>query len=328
MTKDLVLAALKKTNGYVSGEKISSELSITRSAVNNAIRALREDGYDILSSTNRGYCLVSSPDIISVGELLQYLPKERLELVTCLDSVDSTNSYLKRAAQSSAASGQIVIANSQTSGRGRLGRSFTSSEGKGIYLSALFAPDCSPEEIANITAWTAVAVSKAIQNITNLKCGIKWVNDLVIENKKVCGILTEMSVEAESGKVQHIIIGIGVNVHYKESDFPEEIRNIASSLSCFSEKKISRAALTAAIISELDLMMKKWPHSLNEYLSDYRARCVSTEKEVYIVKNGEKIQAFSEKIEDDFSLTVRYPDGTSEKVASGEVSVRGLYGYI
>ena len=328
MTKDLVLASLKKTNGYISGEKISTELKITRSAVNNAIKSLREDGYDILSSTNRGYCLVSSPDKLSPGELLSYLPKERTNSILCLDTVDSTNSYLKNMALSGAQTGQVVIANSQSSGRGRLGRSFTSSEGKGIYMSYLFRPDCSPAEISNITAWTAVAVSRAIDRITGLSCGIKWVNDLVIENKKVCGILTEMSLEAESGRVQHVIIGIGVNVHYKDTDFPEEIRDIAASLSSFSEKEISRSALAAAIIEEIDKMICLWPLALKEYLGEYRERCISTEKEVYLIKNGENTRAFSEKIDDDFSLIVRYQDGTTDKVSSGEVSVRGIYGYI
>lgn len=328
MTKDLVLAALKKSNEYISGERISAALGVSRAAVNAAIKSLREDGYEILSSTNRGYLFVSSPDKLSFGEMLSVLPEGRASRVLCLESVDSTNNHLKALAHQGVPNGQVVIANSQTAGKGRLGRSFTSMPDKGIYMSLLFRPDCSPSKISNITAWTAVAVSRAIERTCGIRTGIKWVNDLVVENKKVCGILTEMSVEAETGSIQHVVIGIGINVSHEAEDFPQDIREIAASLSMFTDKKISRASLAGAVIEELDKMAKDWPSGASEYLGAYRSCCVSTGKEVYLIKNGERIDAFSETVDENFALVVRFKDGSREAVSSGEVSVRGLYGYI
>ena len=230
MTKDAVLAILRKENDYISGEHISRLLGVSRAAVNTAVKALRAEGYEISSSTNKGYHLDAVPNSISAQELAAYLDEARMQTVECLASVDSTNNRLRELALAGAPNGQVVLANEQTQGKGRRGRAFASPQDNGIYLSILFHPDTLPTDIVEITAWTAVATNNAIEEVCGVRAGIKWVNDLVIDRKKICGILTEMSVESESGYIQYLIIGIGINVNEQAEDFPEEVRHIATSL--------------------------------------------------------------------------------------------------
>lgn len=326
MTKDAVLAILRKENDYISGEHISKLLGVSRAAVNTAVKALRAEGYEISSSTNKGYHLDGVPNSITAKELSAYLDAERMQAVECLDSVDSTNNRLRELALSGAPSGQVVLANRQTQGRGRRGRAFVSPQDNGIYLSFLAHPDCLPTDIAEITAWTAVATNNAIEAVCGIRAGIKWVNDLVIDRKKICGILTEMSVESEGGYIQYVIIGIGINVNGQAEDFPEEIRSTATSLAMETGKAHSRAQLAAALIRELDKMCAAWPKGKLHYLECYRRDNITTGKEITVVRGAEEIPAFATAIGEDFSLKVRYADGRSESLSSGEISIRGLYG--
>ena len=158
-----------------------------------------------------------------------------------------------------------------------------------------------------------------------MRAGIKWVNDLVIDRKKICGILTEMSVESESGYIQYLIIGIGINVNGQAEDFPAEIRSTATSLAMETGKTHSRAALAAALIRELDKMCQAWPKEKTEYLEAYRRDNITTGKEITVVRGTEEAPAFAVAIGDDFSLRVRYADGRSEALSSGEISIKGLY---
>lgn len=328
MTKDSVLAILKNSTDYISGEKISKQLNISRAAVNAAVQTLRKEGYDISSATNKGYLLNGSSDKLSIGELLALLPRERVDRVVCLDTVDSTNTYLKQLAQQNTADGFIVVANEQTGGRGRLGRSFQSIKDKGIYISMLMRLNSSPAETTNITAWVAVAICRAIETVCGVRPGIKWVNDLVLNGKKICGILTEMSIEGETGNVQHVVTGIGINVNHQLSDFSEDIRQIASSLAIETGGVINRAQLTAQIIQNLDAMRFDWPFKKEEYLTAYRERCVILNQEVRIIRNGKEDIGTAVDIDDNFGLIVHFVDGHKENITSGEVSVRGFYGYV
>lgn len=328
MTKDEVIAILRKDGGYVSGAEISQKLGLSRAAVNFAVKALRKDGYDILSSTNKGYFLRGCAERPSTGELLALLPKERLERVVCLDTVDSTNNYLRTLAQNGASAGQAVIANSQSAGRGRLGRSFFSPGDSGLYLSYLLRPETSPEDTSAITARVAVAMCGAIERVCGVRPGIKWVNDLVLGGKKLCGILTEMSLESENAHIQYLITGIGVNVSHRAEDFPEDIRAVASSLFAETGVRVSRAQLACEMLKVLDLLREEWPNEKRKYLDAYRKDCVTLGKDVSFTRGGERFTAFAEDIDDDFGLVVRLPDGTRESLSSGEVSVRGLYGYV
>ena len=324
MIKEEVLAILKKKNDYVSGEKISTRLGVSRMAISPAVKSLRSDGYNISSVTNKGYRLLENQnmDKLTTGELMTYLSKERMETVLCLDIIDSTNTKLRELAFDGAASGYVVVANQQTSGRGRLGRSFMSPKDTGIYLSVLLRPDCLPKDCPAITAWTGVAVSRAIKRITDVSPSIKWVNDLFMNDKKICGILSELSVESESGHVQHIIVGIGINVNERPDEFPDELKNIATSIYAETGKKTSRAELAAALIEELDIISSKWPDAKEEYLAEYRKLTMTTGRDIYVISGENKTKAKALEINDDFSLKVRYEDETIENLSSGEISTR------
>ena len=331
-TKDHVIASLIKADDYISGEKISSSLGISRAAINTAVKTLRATGYEIESSTQKGYRLIGHPDIINAGELLPFLPSDRVETIHAYDEVASTNDTLKQLSFEGAPEGTVVIADYQSKGKGRRGRSFDSPHGTGIYFSYLMRPSIAPADASQITAWTAVAIRRAIAKACGISPEIKWVNDLVVNSKKITGILTEMTFESESGMIDSIIIGIGINVNQVESDFPEEIRNIAGSLRMTKGESIPRAKIVAAMVEEMDKLASSIPGSASEYLSEYKDSCLTLGKEVSVVKvhdSGETPRhGTAIDINPDFSLKVRFEDGHEEDLSSGEVSVRGLYGYI
>ena len=219
MLRDDVLLLLTEAEGYLSGEEMREKLGVSRAAVSQAVRALRADGYDIDAVTNRGYCLRARPDTLTAGDVLSYLPEARRATVRCFAQIDSTNSYLKAEAMRGAPDGLCAIADRQTAGRGRAGRPFRSDAGQGVYLSMLLRPNCAPTAAMTMTAHVAVAVCRALE-ACGVQPGIKWTNDLVLGTKKLCGILTELTVEAETGTVDSIVAGIGVNVRQRPEDFP------------------------------------------------------------------------------------------------------------
>ncbi len=341
MTKEKVLEILHSSKNYVSGEKMSNILNISRAAINKAVKSLREEGYEIDSVNNRGYKLLFSPGNLTRGELMAYLSPERMEKVVCFESINSTNLKLSELAVSGAEDSMTVIANEQTRGRGRRGRSFSSPKDKGLYLSYLMRRSETPKDVTGITAWAAVAVERAIENVIGIQAKeegrdpgalpdvlIKWVNDIIINSKKVCGILTELSMEGESRYVNSLIIGIGININEEKEDFSEDIRELASSLFLETGMKINRARLAAKIIEELDGLNRAFPDKPELYLRDYRDHSLVTGKEIFVYDNielsdGRKATAL--KINDDFSLNVRFEDtGEITDLSSGEVSIRPM----
>ena len=327
-TKDYVISKLLSTDGYISGESLSLELGISRAAINTAVKSLRSDGYDIESVTNRGYHLNNHPDLLTTGEILAIIPESRMQTINVLTEVDSTNKMLKDLTYNGAPEGTVVMSDFQTAGRGRLGRTFASPKGKGIYISYLLRPTTSPEIISKITCWSAVAVRNAILRTCNIKPSIKWVNDLQINGKKICGILTEMNIESEIGTINSVVIGIGINVNNDFIDFPEEIRDIASSirLETNEETPIHRASLVAALIDELDKLCTSFPDANDEYLEQYRESCSTVGLDVSVVSAHNHTSEIPRLgtaigIGDDFSLQVIFEDGHSECLSSGEVSV-------
>ncbi len=330
MTRDRVLALLKESgNAYCSGAKMSRILGLSRAAVWKAIEGLRQDGYAITSIPNRGYRLEGSPDRLSSGELAGALSGCTIgSNLICLDCIDSTNNYAKKLAEGDAPHGTVILTEQQTGGRGRQGKSFSSPAGKGLYLSVLLRPDLPPMEVVNLTAWTAVAVCDAIEEVIGERPGIKWTNDIILHNKKLCGILTEMGLEAESGQLQYVVAGIGINVSQTEEDWGEELSPIAISLEQALGRSVRRADLAAAVIRCLDRMVQDFPEKKEEYLARYRADCVTIGHEVRLVQKGTSRTAFAETIDDEFALVVRWPDGAQEAITAGDVSVRGLLGYV
>lgn len=223
--------------------------------------------------------------------------------------------------------GTAVLADCQTAGRGRRGRSFQSPAGKGLFFSILWRPDCAPEELLPLTALSAVAVCRAIQRVTGVRPQIKWPNDLVLGGRKLAGILTEMSLEGESGHVSHVVVGIGINVHQQPEDFAGEVADIATSLDLSLDGRVCRAQLAAALLEEMDYLRREVLFAPERWLADYRAACLNIGRTVCLLRGDTRETVQALRIDEQYGLVVRHEDGTEETVRSGEVSVRGLYGY-
>ena len=330
MSREKVLSLLlKQGDRYVSGEAMSRTLGISRAAVWKAIEALRQEGYTIQSAPNRGYRLSDAPDRVREGELSGPLSGCRVGgSLMCLETIDSTNTEAKRQAMAGAPDGLVIVSEEQTGGRGRRGRSFQSPKGKGLYLTALLRPKLDPSQVADITAWVAVAASRAVEACCGLRPGIKWTNDLVLGGRKLCGILTELELEAETGEPSAVIAGIGINVGQTDGDFGPALSRVATSLEQELGSPVRRADLAVCLLRALDDMYAAFPAAKADYLAEYRARCVTTGHEVYLVRGEERLPAFAESVDEDFALLCRMPDGSRRRVTAGEVSVRGLMGYV
>ena len=326
--KEKVLALLISRQGDpLSGEEMSRSLGVSRAAVWKAIDTLRTDGCEIEAAPRRGYRLIHVPDLLTEGTILPYLSAERSAPIVCLDSIDSTNNYAKSIAMKNGTDGTAVVADEQTGGRGRQGRSFLSPKGKGIYLTLLYKPAVPPARAVSLTACAAVAVCDGIENACGTRPGIKWTNDIVMNGKKLAGILTEMSIEGETGMLQYVVTGIGINITQEPSEFPPEVRSIATSLSWEIGHPVTRGRVCACLIDSLDNAYRKWLSGSSNYQTRYRADCLTIGKPVRIIRPDGTREAFAESLDDDLGLIVRYPDGTRETVTAGEVSVRGLWGY-
>lgn len=330
MLRQKILQILTERAGsYVSGEEMSRELKVTRAAVWKAVTSLREAGYGISSATNHGYRLESSPDLLSDEAIRAELKTRTVgRSIVLLESVDSTNTYAKKLALEGAADGTVVIAEEQTGGRGRMGRSFQSPRGKGVYLTVIFLPQAEPSALLTLTARTAVAVCDAVEEVCGVRPRIKWTNDILMGEKKLCGILTEMGIEGESGRLQYVVAGMGINVGHRAEDFDETVRTVATSLFLQLGKTVSRARLAARLISRLDSMYSELLAGSQDYLEQYRADCITVGRQVRVIRGESVRPAFALGIGEDASLLVRYEDGSTEALMAGEVTVRGLEGYI
>lgn len=240
------------------------------------------------------------------------------------ESLDSTNTLAKKMAADGAPHGTVIIADHQSAGRGRLGRSFNSPAGSGIYMSVILRPCCRPDQLMHLTCAAAVAMCNAVESSCGFRPGIKWINDLVAGSKKLAGILTELALNPQTGRVDYAIIGIGINC--TQRTFPPELRSIACSLQTVTGNPIDRANLAAAMILELEKMGR----TLNEKestLTRYRKDCVTLGAQVVVLRGELRRTGTAIDMDADGGLIVAFDDGTTETVNSGEVSVRGLYGY-
>jgi len=329
-SREAVLSLLRGEEGFLSGQELSRRLGLTRAAVWKAVDALRREGYEIEARTGLGYRLSAAPDALTEAEIRSFLGPTRLvgRELRCFEELDSTNNYLKTLPE--APDGLAVTADSQTAGRGRMDRSFQSPKGQGIYLSVLLRPRLSPDRLPPVTALAGVAVCAAVERVCGVRPGLKWPNDPVLNGKKLCGILTELSLEAETGRVQSLVLGIGVNVGQGEEDFSPEVREVATSLRQVLGRPVSRPQLAAALLEELDRAYAALlAGDLSAYLAAYRSRCVNLGKTVQLIPfgGGERETAQAVDIDGEFGLVVRGADGKERAVRSGEVSVRGLWGY-
>lgn len=237
-----------------------------------------------------------------------------------LQTVDSTNSYLKAQAALGAPHGLVVTAETQTGGRGRFGRSFQSPAGKGLYCSVLLRPQCPVSQLPHLTPWAAVAVCRAVEAITPLRPRIKWINDLLLEGKKLCGILTEADISPD-GTVTALILGIGLNLTQQEEDFTPDVAAMATSLTQHLPHPPSQEEMLTALLNELKRMWTEFPARQADYLADYRVRCATLGQWVTVTTPGESRTAFAHGLTEDFALLVDFPDGSTQALHSGEVSL-------
>lgn len=243
------------------------------------------------------------------------------------DGIDSTNDYLKRIARQGAPHGTVAIADHQTGGHGRRGRTFLSPEGVGIYLSMLIRPNCSVQDLMHLTCATAVAMCDAVEAAAGFRPGIKWTNDLVYEKRKLGGILTELGF-TPLGQLDYAIIGVGINCCQHQEDFAPEIRDIAGSLAMVSGQRIDRGRVAAAMMDALYRMDQTLLTHKENMLCRYRENCITLNQEISLVRGDEVRHGYALSVDEEGALIVRFSDGHTEAVNSGEVSVRGMYGYL
>ena len=321
MTKDAVLDLLKQnTDKYISGAEIGRRLSVSRTAVWKAVEQLKEAGYQIESVSNKGYLLSSNSDVLSEEGIMRYLKDPRLQ-IRVFPSITSTNTVLKAKAAEGAAAGLVLLAEEQTDGRGRMGRSFYSPSHTGLYMSLLLRPSMPAADITGITASAAVAVAQEIEQLSGQKASIKWVNDVFVQDKKVCGILTEASIDCETGAVHHLVIGIGINTALPEGDFPEELREIAGTAFGGDPIPELRCRLAAGI---LDRLMAYADDLTSEMIfREYKKRLLVLGRPIYILSVGKAPEpAVVLDLDRDYSLLVQREDGSVQRLNSGEVSIR------
>ncbi len=243
------------------------------------------------------------------------------------DTIGSTNTQAKALALQGAPHGTVILAGHQSGGRGRLGRSFHSPADAGIYMSVLLRPECHPAELIHLTCAAAVAACDAVEGAAGIRPGIKWTNDLVYGKRKLAGILTELGLDKQ-GKISYAIIGIGINCSQQIPDFPRDIRDFAGSLASVTGRNIPRARVAAALIERLEQMDRELLRGKDAMLDRYRRDCVTLGQRIRLLRGEEVRYGTALDIDDQGALVVSFDGGTTEAVSSGEVSIRGMYGYM
>ena len=321
MTTDAkILSALRTYPDGLSGALLAERLGISRAAVWARIEELRHVGFDIEAGPHFGYRLVDEPDTLLADDLLSLLGKTRVigRDIQVFKQTTSTNDVMEKLARDGVREGVVVFAESQTRGRGRLGRKWLSPTHKGLWFSVLLRPDLRPQESTQLTVASAAALRRAIKSVTGLSAEIKWPNDLLLGGKKVVGILTEMSAEVD--RVRHVILGIGVDVNQEAHEFPPELRKTATSLKIESGQTLSRAELATAILRELDadyarICAGKFPAIADEW----EAGCVTLGRNVTVLIGDRKFRGQAESLDEDGALLIRTEHGHLERIIGGDV---------
>lgn len=325
--KEEILRLLRSADGYISGQELCNRFGVSRTAVWKAINQLKEAGYEIEAQQNKGYRLMAAPDLMTEAEIKSLMHTEWVaKEVLYFDTIDSTNTKAQELAEKGYPSGTLVVADKQESGKGRRGRSWVSPSGTGIFMTLMIKPDINPNNASMLTLVAALAVAKAITSVTGEEALIKWPNDIVVNGKKVCGILTEMN--AQFDYINHIVVGIGINVH--NESFPEEISQMASSLLIEAGgKRFHRAQIIAETMSYFeqyyDIFLKT--QDLSALVREYDELLVNRNKSVRVLDPKEPFDGKAMGITPKGELIVETWE-SRKLVSSGEVSVRGIYGYV
>lgn len=322
-----ILTLLREKDGYVSGQELCNRFGVSRTAVWKVINQLKESGYEIEAVPNKGYHLVGQQDVLNKSEIESRLhTKWAGKQLSYVASTGSTNVDVKRLLEEGAPEGVLVVAGEQTQGRGRRGRSWQSPPDTNIYMTLGLRPDFQPELAPMVTLIDAMAVAEAVRDVCGLETQIKWPNDVVIGGRKICGILTEMS--AETGYIQYVVIGTGINVNI--TDFPEEIKNTATSLYLEKKETVLRAPIIAKTMEYFEAYYEKFIRTkdLSLLLEDYHKRLVNKDEVVKVLDPQGEFEGIARGIDEKGQLLVEKKDGGIVPVYAGEVSVRGVYGYI
>lgn len=331
--KSDILTLLRNSKDYVSGQQLCDQFGVSRTAVWKVINQLKEEGYEIESVPRKGYRLVETPkDILSKSEIASRLhTKWAGRKLYYLESTGSTNTDAKRLAEEGEPHGTTIVANMQTAGKGRRGRTWQSPAGANTYFTILLKPDFSPDKASMLTLVMALSVAEAIEEITGLKADIKWPNDIVVHKKKVVGMLTEMSTTPEMDEIQYVVIGVGTNVNYDSPEnFPEELRTTATSLRIEAGHLINRAALTERMLARFEVNYEKFEETLDlsGLMDSYEKHLINVGAQVRVLDPAGEYTGISRGINAVGELLVEKENGETINVYAGEVSVRGLYGYV
>lgn len=322
-----ILKMLRENDGYISGQRLCEEFGVSRTAVWKAINQLKEDGYEVEAVRNKGYHIVDSPDVMTEAELKSLIDtKWAGREVVYYDETDSTNLRIRQMGDEGAPHGTLAVADMQKAGRGRRGRGWVSPAGCSIYMSLLLRPEFPPAKAPMLTLVMAYSVATAIQKCTGLDVQIKWPNDIVLNGKKIVGILTEMSTEIDY--INHVVIGVGINVNMEH--FSEDIAQTATSLRIETGGKVKRAPIIAEIMRQFEENYEQFVQreDLSAIQEAYNSLLVNRDREVKIISGESSYQAHALGINSQGELQVRRADGAIEEIYAGEVSVRGVYGYV
>lgn len=320
-TKEKVLELFEKNKGiYFSGEELAKQLNVSRASVWKAVTGLRKDGYAIDAVTNKGYCLSEKGDILSAQGIMKYLPSEYQNMDIRVErETESTNAAAREYAEQGMQEGFLLVAGEQTKGRGRYGRTFFSPQGTGVYFSLLLRPKgVLAQQGTSLTAMAAVAMCEAVKELSGKPTGIKWVNDIYVNGKKVCGILTEASMGLESGMLDYVILGVGVNVYPPETGFPESLVDKAGIV--FDEMQDDmKNRLIALFLENFGAYYLK--QSEKSYIEKYKEYSLVTGKRIQVLSEYGKREAYVLGIDDDCRLLVEYENGERATLSCGEISI-------
>lgn len=317
-----LLAALRTHPDGVAGTDLCQQLHVTRAAVWSHIESLREAGFEIIASPHRGYQLVSAPDALLAVDLRSRLIQDQVigSTVRVLQNTTSTNDEASRAALEGHPEGLVIFAESQSAGRGRMGRRWSSPTGRGLWFSALLRPSLTPGECTQLTAASAIALVRAIQSATGITPEIKWPNDLLIKGKKIAGILTEMSAELEH--VRSVVLGIGIDVNQTASEFPADLRGIATSLKLATGKNVSRPDLAEAVLRNLDHEYARiLAGNFAAVAEEWASHCSTLGKQATIDMGTRRVRGRAEALDENGALLLRTEHGRIERIIGGEVTL-------
>lgn len=322
MTTDgeILLALRRAGSGFVSGAELSQRLGITRAAIWARIEELRQIGYEISASPHQGYQLQSVPDRLVADDLIGLVAGHHVigRDIRVFEETNSTNDIVEKLARDGVKEGAVVFAEAQTRGRGRLGRKWLSPARRGLWFSVLLRPDLRPQAATQLTVAAATALCRAIRAQTELTPQVKWPNDILINGRKVAGVLTELA--AEIDHVKHLILGIGVDVNLTASEFPAELKKVATSLKIESGRHLNRLDLAAAILRELDADYQRIQRGrFAEVADEWEEQCITLGHRVRIHIGNREITGRAEALDDDGALLVRTEHGHLERIIGGDV---------